>query len=140
MGIAQSAKTPGVWPPDDRLGNHLDSDGLIMTKIEAVFRHWKLDVVKDALLEIGIESMTVTFVRGRGSQRSQMEVFRGREYAVDLPKVKLELVVMDDVVEEIVEAIGIAAHTGEIGDGKIFLSVISDAVRIRNGNHGIAAL
>src|SRR4051794_10975192 len=112
-----------------------------MTKLEAVIQPTKLDAVKDALLEIGIDGMTVIEVRGHGRQKGHTEFYRGREYSVDLlPKVKLEIVMKDEVVDEAVRAIIKAAQTGKIGDGKIFLSKIDDAIRIRNEEHGPNAI
>src|SRR5258707_6933404 len=104
-----------------------------MTKVEAVIQNSKLEAVKSALQEIGVEGMTVLEVRGHGRQKGHAEVYRGREYTVDLlPKLKLEIVLDDDLVEKAVETIATAARTGKIGDGKIFLSRIDDAIRIRN--------
>lgn len=112
-----------------------------MTKVEAVIQVSKLDAVKDALHEIGVEGMTVFEARGHGRQKGHTEFYRGREYTVDLiPKVKLEIVLADDVVEKVVQAIIKAAQTGKIGDGKIFLSRIDDAIRIRNEERGDGAL
>ena len=112
-----------------------------MTKIEAVIRTSKLEAVKDALHEIGVEGMTVLEVRGHGRQKGHTEFYRGQEYTVDLiPKTKLELVLADDIAEKTVQAIMNAARTGKIGDGKIFLSRIDDVVRIRNEERGEGAL
>jgi nitrogen regulatory protein P-II 1 len=112
-----------------------------MQKIEAVIQPSKLDAVKDALVEIGISGMTITDVRGHGRQKGHTELYRGREYSVDLlPKVKLELVVLDDMVEKVVQAIVAAAKTGKIGDGKIFVTRVDEAVRIRNDQRGEIAL
>ena len=112
-----------------------------MTKVEAVIQTSKLDPVKDALHEIGVEGMTVLEARGHGRQKGHTEVYRGREYSVDLlPKIKIEMVLADSRVEEVVETILKAARTGQIGDGKIFLSRIDDAIRIRNEERGEAAL
>ena len=112
-----------------------------MQKIEAVIQPSKLDAVKEALVEIGISGMTITDVRGHGRQKGHTELYRGREYSVDLlPKVKLELVVVDDVVDKVVQAIVAAAKTGKIGDGKIFLSRIDEAIRIRNDERGDSVL
>jgi nitrogen regulatory protein P-II 1 len=112
-----------------------------MQKIEAVIQPSKLDSVKDALVEIGISGMTITDVRGHGRQKGHTEVYRGREYSVDLlPKVKLELVVADDVVEKVLQAIVKAAKTGKIGDGKIFVTRVDEAVRIRNEERGDVVL
>ncbi|MBV8475658.1 MAG: P-II family nitrogen regulator [Acidobacteria bacterium] len=112
-----------------------------MTKLEAVIQTSRLDAVKDALHEIGIEGMTVIEVRGHGRQKGHTEFYRGREYTVDLlPKLKIEMVIGDSLVERAVQAIVTAARTGRIGDGKIFLSRIDDAIRIRNDERGEAAL
>ncbi|HUJ33455.1 MAG TPA: P-II family nitrogen regulator [Candidatus Acidoferrum sp.] len=112
-----------------------------MTKVEAVIQTSKLDAVKDALHEIGVEGMTVLEARGHGRQKGHTEVYRGREYTVDLiPKIKLEMVLSDDMVEKAVAAIVGAARTGKIGDGKIFLSKVADAIRIRNDERGESAL
>lgn len=112
-----------------------------MTKVEAVIQTSKLDAVKDALHEIGVEGMTVLEARGHGRQKGHTEVYRGREYTVDLiPKIKLEMVLTDDMVEKAVDAIKSAARTGKIGDGKIFLTKVADAIRIRNDERGESAL
>ena len=112
-----------------------------MKKIEAIIQPSRFDSVKDALLEIGVEGMTVTEVRGHGRQKGHTEVYRGREYTLDLlPKVKIEMVLPDQRVESAVEAILKAAKTGKIGDGKIFLSSVGDAIRIRNDEHGESVL
>jgi nitrogen regulatory protein P-II 1 len=112
-----------------------------MQKIEAVIQPSKLDAVKDALVEMGIPGMTITDVRGHGRQKGHTEIYRGREYSVDLlPKVKLELVVPDNVLEKAVQAIVKAAKTGKIGDGKIFMTRVDEAVRIRNDERGDIAL
>jgi nitrogen regulatory protein P-II 1 len=112
-----------------------------MTKIEAIIQTSKLDAVKDALHEIGVEGMTVIEARGHGRQKGHTEVYRGREYNVDLiPKIKLEMVLLDSMAEKAVETIATAARTGKIGDGKIFLTKVDDAIRIRNGERGEAAL
>src|SRR5207237_7395842 len=113
----------------------------IMTKIEAVIQTSKLEAVKTALHEIGVEGMTVLEARGHGRQKGHTEFYRGREYTVDLiPKIKLEMVLADDMVERAVEAIVNAARTGQLGDGKIFLSKIDEAIRIRNQERGVSAL
>src|SRR5580700_7240070 len=112
-----------------------------MTKVEAIIQTSKLDAVKDALHEIGIEGMTVLEVRGHGRQKGHTEFYRGREYTVDLiPKIKLEMVIADTMVEKVVQAISAAAHTGKIGDGKIFLSRVDEVIRIRNDECGEDAL
>src|ERR1700712_3328911 len=108
-----------------------------MQKIEAVIQPSKLDAVKDALIEIGIEGITILEARGHGRQKGHTEFYRGREYSVDLlPKVKLEIVTRDEMVEKTIQAIMTAAHTGKIGDGKIFVSKIDEAIRIRNDERG----
>jgi nitrogen regulatory protein P-II 1 len=112
-----------------------------MTKIEAIIQTSKLDSVKEALHEIGVEGMTVLEARGHGRQKGHTEFYRGREYTVDLiPKIKIELVLADDVVEKTVQTIVAAARTGKIGDGKIFLTKVADAIRIRNDERGDSAL
>ncbi len=114
---------------------------LAMKKIEAIIKPFKLDDVKEALHEIGLQGMTVTDVRGFGRQKGHTELYRGAEYVVDfLPKVKIEIVVPDAMATAAVEAIAQAAQSGRIGDGKIFVSTIEDAVRIRTGETGDAAL
>ena len=112
-----------------------------MRKIEAVIKPFKLDEVKENLHEIGIQGITVTEARGFGRQKGHAELYRGAEYVVDfLPKVKIEVVVVDEMVDQAVEAIQQAAHTGRIGDGKIFVSAIEEAIRIRTGETGSDAL
>ena len=112
-----------------------------MKKIEAIIKPFKLEEVKDALGEIGIEGMTVTEVKGFGRQRGHTEIYRGSEYTVDfLPKIKLEIVVDDDVMDNAVAAIVKSAKTGKIGDGKVFISTIEEAVRIRTEEKGAAAV
>jgi len=112
-----------------------------MTKVEAVIQTSKLDSVKDALHEIGVEGMTVLEARGHGRQKGHTEFYRGREYTVDLiPKIKIEMVLADDMVEKAVQTIVTAARTGKIGDGKIFLTKVDDAIRIRNDERGDSAL
>src|SRR5271154_1560329 len=112
-----------------------------MTKVEAVIQTSKLDSVKDALHEIGVEGMTVIEARGHGRQKGHTEFYRGREYTVDLiPKIKIEMVLADDMVEKAVQSIVKSARTGKIGDGKIFLTKVDDAIRIRNDERGDSAL
>jgi nitrogen regulatory protein P-II 1 len=112
-----------------------------MHKIEAIIQPSKLDAVKDALLEVGIEGMTILEARGHGRQKGHTEFYRGREYTVDLlPKIKLEMVVTDEMVEKTVQAILSAARSGKIGDGKIFISKVAEAIRIRNDERGDTAL
>jgi nitrogen regulatory protein P-II 1 len=112
-----------------------------MIKIEAVIQPAKLDAVKDALIEAGIEGMTILEARGHGRQKGHSEFYRGREYTIDLlPKVKIELVVNDSLKDKAVQAILSAARTGHIGDGKIFISRIDEAIRIRNDERGETAI
>jgi nitrogen regulatory protein P-II 1 len=112
-----------------------------MIKLEAIIRPSKLDDVKEALDEIGIKGITVISVMGAGKQRGRTQYYRGQEYVVNLlDKTKLEIVISDDKVESVIEAITKAAYTGEIGDGKIFLSKVEDCVRIRTGERGEIAL
>ncbi len=112
-----------------------------MTKIEAIIRPNKFDAVKAALIQLGVEGMTLSEVRGHGRQKGHTEVFRGREYDVDLlPKFKLELILKDDGVEPAIAVIMDAAFTGKIGDGKIFLYKVDDAIRIRNKERGEVAI
>jgi nitrogen regulatory protein P-II 1 len=112
-----------------------------MTKIEAIVRTSKLEAVKSAVHEAGVEGMTVLEVRGHGRQKGHTEFYRGREYSVDLiPKIKLEIVLADNLVDKVVHAIVASAGTGEIGDGKIFLSRVDDVIRIRNEQRGEGAL
>ncbi len=117
------------------------SEASEMKKVEAVIKPFKLDDVKDALHDVGVSGITVTEVKGFGRQKGHTELYRGAEYVVDfLPKVKVEAVVEDDQVERVVEAIEAAARTGRIGDGKIFVSPIEQAVRIRTGDKGADAI
>ena len=112
-----------------------------MKKIEAIIKPFKLEEVKDALAEIGVEGMTVTEVKGFGRQKGHTEIYRGSEYTVDfLPKVKLEIVLADDVVDKAVAAIVGAAKTGKIGDGKVFIVTVEQAVRIRTEEVGDKAV
>lgn len=112
-----------------------------MTKIEAIIRPNKFEAVKEALVQLGVQGMTVSEVRGHGRQKGHTEVFRGREYDVDLlPKIKLELILGQETVERAIEAISNAAYTGKIGDGKIFLYNVDGAVRIRSKERGEAAI
>ena len=112
-----------------------------MTKIEAIVQPGKFENVKTALIDIGVDGMTVSEVRGHGRQKGHTEVFRGREYSVDLlPKIKLELIVDEDILEKAIDAIQKSAYTGKIGDGKIFLYKVEGAIRIRSGERGVAAI
>jgi nitrogen regulatory protein P-II 1 len=112
-----------------------------LTKIDAIIQPFKLDEVKDALLSIGVDGMTITEVRGHGRQKGHKEAYRGQEYKVDLlPKIKVEMVVPASRVEEVIATVTRAAQTGKIGDGKIFVYEITEAVRIRNGDRGEGAI
>ena len=112
-----------------------------MKKVEAIIKPFKLDEVKEALQDVGLQGITVTEAKGFGRQKGHTELYRGAEYVVDvLPKVKVEVVTTDDLVEKAVEAIQKAAHTGRIGDGKIFISEVEEAIRIRTGETGSEAI
>ena len=112
-----------------------------MKKVEAIIKPFKLDEVKEALQEVGLQGITVTEAKGFGRQKGHTELYRGAEYVVDfLPKVKVEVVVEDDQVDRVVEAIEAAARTGRIGDGKIFVLPIEQAIRIRTGDRGPDAI
>jgi nitrogen regulatory protein P-II 1 len=113
----------------------------MMTKLEAIIQPAKFEPVKQALINLGIDGMTVSDVRGHGRQKGHTEMYHGHEYTIDLlPKIKLEIVLKDDFVEKAVDAITKAATTGKIGDGKIFLFKVEEAIRIRNLERGVAAL
>jgi len=112
-----------------------------MKKVEAIIKPFKLDEVKDALFEVGVQGMTITEVKGFGRQKGHTELYRGAEYVVDfLPKVKLEVVIEDRMLDNVLQAIEQAAQTGRIGDGKIFVSSINDVIRVRTGERGIEAI
>jgi nitrogen regulatory protein P-II 1 len=112
-----------------------------MKKIEAIIKPFKLDEVKEALQEIGLQGITVLEAKGFGRQKGHTELYRGAEYVVDfLPKVKIEVVLSDEMLDKAVDAIQKAAKTGRIGDGKIFISAIEDAIRIRTGETGSSAI
>ena len=112
-----------------------------MTKLEAILQPNRFEEVKEALVGLGVEGMTVSEVRGHGRQKGHTEMYRGREYGIDLlPKVKLELVLEDKLVDPVIDAIIKNAATGKIGDGKIFLSKVDEVIRIRNQERGVAAL
>ncbi|MFN3870050.1 MAG: P-II family nitrogen regulator [Aquificaceae bacterium] len=112
-----------------------------MKKVEAIIKPFKLDEVKDALVEIGIGGMTVTEVRGFGQQKGHTEIYRGTEYVIDfLPKVKIEVIVRDEDVEKVVQTIIKTAQTGRVGDGKIFIIPIEEVIRIRTGERGEQAI
>ncbi len=112
-----------------------------MKKIEAIIKPFKLDDVKEALQDVGLQGITVTEAKGFGRQKGHTELYRGAEYVVDfLPKVKIEIVIPDELVERAVDAIRKAAQTGRIGDGKIFVSTVEEAIRIRTGETGLDAI
>jgi nitrogen regulatory protein P-II 1 len=112
-----------------------------MKKIEAIIKPFKLDDVKEALNEIGIQGMTIVEVKGYGRQKGHKEIYRGAEYVVDfIPKIKIEVVVAADVVDKVVEAIQKSANTGKIGDGKIFVLSVEEAIRVRTGEKGTDAI
>ncbi|MBU0474775.1 MAG: P-II family nitrogen regulator [Bacteroidetes bacterium] len=112
-----------------------------MKKIEAIIRPFKLEEVKDALIEEGIKGLTISEVRGYGRQKGHTETYRGSEYQIEfVPKMKIEVVVDDSLVEKVVDAILATANSGQVGDGKIFISNIEDAIRIRTGESGVDAL
>lgn len=112
-----------------------------MTKLEAILQPSKFEAVKDVLTELGVEGMTISDVRGHGRQKGHTETYRGREYSVDLlPKIKIEMVLPDNLVDPVIDAIVKTASTGKIGDGKIFVSRIDEVIRIRNQERGVAAL
>jgi nitrogen regulatory protein P-II 1 len=114
---------------------------MIMKKVEAIIKPFKLDEVKDKLNELGIQGITVTEVKGFGRQKGHTELYRGAEYVVDfLPKIKMEIVLADSLAEDVVSAIAKAAQTGRIGDGKIFITNLEEAVRIRTGERGEDAI
>lgn len=112
-----------------------------MKKIEAIIKPFKLDEVKEKLNEIGVKGMTVVEVKGYGRQKGHKEIYRGAEYQVDfIPKIKLEIVLADEMVEKVIETIATAANTGKIGDGKIFVLPVEQAVRVRTGERGADAV
>ncbi len=112
-----------------------------MKKVEAIIKPFKLDEVKEALRDVGVQGMTVTEVKGFGRQKGHTELYRGAEYVVDfLPKVKIEVVISNDMLDQVIEAIKSSAYTGKIGDGKIFVVDIAGAIRIRTGESGESAI
>ncbi len=112
-----------------------------MKKIEAIIRPFRIDDVREALAELGVKGMTLTEVKGYGRQKGHTELYRGSEYQIDfLPKLKLELVVSDAMADKVIDTIVNAAKTGQVGDGKIFVSAVEDAIRVRTGESGEAAL
>jgi nitrogen regulatory protein P-II 1 len=142
LSIAQELGTGpaiGSIGLSDRPGRHVF--GAPMKKIEAIIKPFKLDEVKEALQEIGLQGITVTEAKGFGRQKGHTELYRGAEYVVDfLPKVKIEIVIGDDMLDKAVDAIRRAAQTGRIGDGKIFISTVEEAIRIRTGESGLDAI
>ena len=135
-GPANETSVPaGAGPPSE------PGDANAMKKIEAIIKPFKLDEVKEALQEVGLQGITVTEAKGFGRQKGHTELYRGAEYVVDfLPKVKIEIVLGDEMVEKAIDAIRRAAQTGRIGDGKIFVSTVEEAIRIRTGESGIDAI
>ncbi len=130
-----------MWRHGRRVIGNGKQNERAMKKIEAIIKPFKLDEVKEALQDVGIQGITVTEAKGFGRQKGHTELYRGAEYVVDfLPKVKLEVVLEDQLVERAVEAIEQAARTGRIGDGKIFVSAIEEAIRIRTGETGAEAV
>jgi len=112
-----------------------------MKKIECIIRPFKLDDVKEALMEVGIRGMTVSEVRGFGRQKGQTEIYRGSEYTIEfVPKLKLEIDVTEDIAEEVIEAVLQSASTGKIGDGKIFVTPVEEVIRLRTGERGVDAI
>ncbi|HIE30390.1 TPA: P-II family nitrogen regulator [Candidatus Poribacteria bacterium] len=112
-----------------------------MKKIECIIRPFKLDEVREALMEVGVQGMTVSEVRGFGRQRGHKEIYRGSEYTIEfVPKLKLEIVVNEDIVEEVIETVLKVASTGKIGDGKIFITPVEEVIRIRTGERGVTAI
>ncbi|MBF0225810.1 MAG: P-II family nitrogen regulator [Desulfobacterales bacterium] len=112
-----------------------------MKKIEAIIKPFKLDEVKEALNEIGIQGMTIMEVKGYGRQKGHKEIYRGAEYVVDfIPKVKIEIVVTDDLADKVIDAVQKASHTGKLGDGKIFVTNVEEAIRVRTGERGKSAI
>ena len=141
MAEAVAAAASRAPPPVHESSTRLTIESRDMKKIEAIIKPFKLDEVKEALHEVGIKGITVTEAKGFGRQKGHTELYRGAEYVVDfLPKVKVEVVLDDNLVERAIEAIQQAAHTGRIGDGKIFVSAIDEAIRIRTGERGTDAV
>jgi len=139
--IEESRKPITVWNRCLRNRAEKGRETRRMKKIEAIIKPFKLDEVKEALHEVGLQGITVTEAKGFGRQKGHTELYRGAEYVVDfLPKVKIELVLDDSLVERAVEAITQAAHTGRIGDGKIFISAVEEVIRIRTGERGTDAV
>lgn len=112
-----------------------------MKKLECIIRPFKLNEVREALMEVGVQGMTVSEVRGFGRQRGHKEIYRGSEYTIEfVPKLKLEIVVNEDIVEDVIETVLKVASTGKIGDGKIFITPVDEVIRIRTGERGVTAI
>lgn len=141
-GGASHCKLYKIAPEkSEKHGSPVGQETKTMKKIEAIIKPFKLDEVKEALQEVGLQGITVTEAKGFGRQKGHTELYRGAEYVVDfLPKVKIEVVLDDETVEKAVEAIQNAARTGRIGDGKIFISSVEEAIRIRTGETGDEAI
>ncbi len=141
MGFAMGFDKGGRYPITFRYHNEDQEQERLMKKIEAIVKPFKLDEVRESLSEVGITGLTVTEVKGFGRQKGHTELYRGAEYVVDfLPKIKVEVVVSDELVDAAVEAIVKAAHTGKIGDGKIFIMPVEQVIRIRTGETNEAAI
>ena len=142
MDLGLLCNSPVRLPVQHRISGQMRAgEQQKMKKLEAIIKPFKLEEVKDALAEVGIEGMTVTEVKGFGRQKGHTEIYRGSEYTVDfLPKIKLEVAVTDDNLEAAVKAVADSAKTGKIGDGKIFVSTIDEAIRIRTNEKGDEAL
>jgi nitrogen regulatory protein P-II 1 len=142
LALIRSQEADGVLPPACQAAfEDIKTRTLKMTKLEAIVQPNRFEQVKEALIALGVEGMTISEVRGHGRQKGHTETYRGREYETDLlPKVKIELVLEDKLVDPAIDAIIKSAATGKIGDGKIFLSKVDEAIRIRNQERGVAAL
>jgi nitrogen regulatory protein P-II 1 len=143
VGDGADRTTHGLrgYPTKLQLLNFENAGRRLVKKIEAIIKPFKLDEVKEALQEVGLQGITVTEAKGFGRQKGHAELYRGAEYIVDfLPKVKIEIVISDELVEKAIDAIRRAAQTGRIGDGKIFVSNIEEAIRIRTGESGLDAI
>jgi nitrogen regulatory protein P-II 1 len=139
--LCESIPPTGDQPSEKRCEEDCIPGSVNMKKIEAIIQPFKLDEVKEALAGIGVDGMTISEVRGHGRQKGHKEVYRGREYTVDLlPKLKIEVVVSDARCDELLKTLTAAARTGKIGDGKIFVYEVAEAIRIRNDDRGEAAL
>lgn len=139
--LARILRTEVVSAFGPSAGRRFKGCAQAMKKIEAIIKPFKLDEVKEALHDVGVKGLTVTEAKGFGRQKGHTELYRGAEYVVDfLPKVKIEVVIEDNLVETAVEAIQQAAHTGRIGDGKVFVSSIEEVLRIRTGEKGAEAI